>query len=130
MKRKGMKFIGLLTLLLITFVFSISSAEIPGSVSFEGFLTEAGLPIDETVEMRFALYDSETAVSPLWSQHQIIKVKQGVYSVVFTSFPKKVFLRAQYYLGVEVGREKESVCLGRHLLTTAKSEKIMFNYSL
>ncbi len=130
MRRKGKKYIGLLTLLLITLMFSISSAEIPGSINFEGFLTESGSPIDETVEMTFSIYDSESAVSPLWAQSQVIEVKKGMYSIVLSSFPNKVLLGAQYYLGVEVGTEHGSICLGRTRLTMVRPENIIFNYSL
>ena len=76
MRRKGKKYIGLLTLLLITLMVSIISAEIPGSVNVEGFLTDSGLAMDETVEMTVSLYDSESAVSPLWTQRQVIEVKK------------------------------------------------------
>ncbi len=130
MKRKGKKYIGLLTLLLITLMFSISSAEIPGSVNVEGFLTDSGLAIDETVEMTFSLYDSEFAVSPLWTQSQVIEVKKGMYSIVLSSFPNKVLLGAQYYLGVVVGTEHGSICLGRNRLTVVRPDKFVFNYSL
>jgi hypothetical protein len=130
MIRKEKKYIGFFTLLLITLMFGISSAEIPGSVNLEGSLTDAGLPVDETVEMAFSLYDSESAVIPLWTQRQVIEVKKGRYSIVLSSFPNKVLLGAQYYLGVEVGTENGSICLGRNQLTVARPEKITFNYSL
>jgi hypothetical protein len=130
MKRKGMKYIGLLTLLLITLMFSISYAEIPGSVNVEGFLTDSGLAIDETVEMTVSLYDSESAVSPLWTQSQVIEVKKGMYSIVLSSFPNKALLGAQYYLGVEVGTEHGSICLGRNRLTVVRPDKLIFSHSL
>jgi hypothetical protein len=129
MKRKGMKYIGLLTLMLITLMVSISSAEIPGSVNVEGFLTDSGLAIDETVEMTFSLYDSESAVSPLWTQSQVIEVKKGMYSIVLSSFSNKVSPGAQYYFGVEIGTEHGSICLGTNRLTV-RPEKIIFNRSL
>jgi len=130
MRRKGKKYIGLLTLLLITLMFSISSAEIPGSINFEGFLTESGSPIDETVKMTFSLYNSESTESPLWVQSQVVEVKKGMYSIVLNSFPNKVLLGAQYYLGVEVGTEHGSICLGRNRLAMVKSGNITSNYSL
>ncbi len=130
MKRKRMKYIGLLTLLLITLMFSISYAEIPGNVNVEGYLTDSGLAIDETVEMTVSLYDSESAVSPLWTQRQVIEVKKGMYSIVLSSFPNKVLLGAQYYLGVEVGTEHGSICLGRNRLTVVRPDKIILSHSL
>jgi hypothetical protein len=57
-------------------------------------------------------------------------VRKGKYSIVLSSFPNKVLLGAQYYLGVEVGTENGSICLGRNLLTVERPEKIVFNYSL
>jgi hypothetical protein len=130
MIRREQKYIGFFTLLLITLMFGISSAEIPRSVNLEGSLTDAGLPVDETVEMTFSLYDSESAVTPLWTYRQVIEVKKGRYSILLSSFPKKVLLGAQYYLGVEVGTEHGSICLGRNHLTVIRSEKLTFNYSL
>ena len=130
MRRKGKKYIGLLTLMLITLMFSISSAEIPESINFKGFLTESGSPIDETVKMTFSLYNSESAESPFWSQSQVIEVKKGLYSIVINSFPNKVLLGAQYYLGVEVGTEHGSICLGRNRLAMVRSGNITSNYSL
>jgi hypothetical protein len=111
-------------------MFGISSAEIPGSINLEGSLRNSGLSVDEKVEMTFSLYDSEAAVAPLWTQRQVIEVKKGRYSIVLRSFPSKVLLGAQYYLGVEVETEHGSICLGRNLLTVARPEKIVFNYSL
>jgi hypothetical protein len=130
MREKGKKYIGFFTLLLIMLMFGISSAEIPGSINLERSLRNSGLSVDEKVEMTFSLYDSEAAVAPLWTQRQVIEVKKGRYSIVLSSFPSKVLLGAQYYLGVEVETEFGSICLGRNLLTMARPEKIVFNYSL
>jgi hypothetical protein len=116
MRTSRRKFIGFFTLLLITLMFSISVAEVPGVVVLEGSLADLGLPIDERVEMMFSLYDSETADTAFWSQKQMIEARNGRYSIVLKSFPKNVFRDARYYLGVEVRTEKAYICLGRKRL--------------
>ena len=116
MEKGKRKFIGLFTLVLITLMFSISSAEVPGTINLEGSLRGLGLPGNQIVEVTFSLYDSETADTAFWTQQKVIEIRNGKYSTVIRSFPNYAFRDDRYYLGVEVQTEKESICLGRKRL--------------
>jgi hypothetical protein len=105
-------------MLMITLSFSISSAVVPGNIHLQGYLDDAGSPINKPVKITLSLYDSEIAEKPLWSQRQTVQVDKGTYEIVLKSLPKYLFEDNEYYVGVEVETESGSICLGRKQLTT------------
>ncbi len=74
-----------ITCLILTFCFLASPvwAEVPRTISYQGSLKQTdGTPVDGTVSMQFALYDSLSGGSALWSETQSVSVNNGIYSVV------------------------------------------------
>ena len=116
MEKGKRKFVSLFTLVLITLMFSISSAEDPGTVNLEGSFRGLGLQGDQKVEVTFSLYNSDTADTAFWTQQQNIEIRNGKYNAELRSFPGYAFRDDHYYLGVELRTEKGSICLGRKRL--------------
>jgi hypothetical protein len=56
-------------------------AQAPANIPVQGFLADgAGTPIDGTVSLRFALYDSDVAGTELYSETQSVIVEQGRFT--------------------------------------------------
>jgi len=84
-------------------------AQIPGTVSFQGLLTDTGgLPLDTTVSIMFTLYDTTDAA--LWMEtHPSVDVVAGVYNVRLGSLSqlKQIPFDQPYELGIKVGDDSE-----------------------
>jgi hypothetical protein len=102
--------IGLIGVLLLLTIFPLSGyTEIPEKINYQGYLTNAaGVPVNETVQMIFSIYDVPTNGIPLWTETQNVSVSHGVYNVnlgdvnvISLAFDKP------YYLGVQVGTDPE-----------------------
>jgi len=108
---KGKKFIGFLVIFLMTFLlFSISSAAVPQTINYQGYLTDSGgTPIDATVQITFSLYNVATGGTALWTETQSsVTVSDGIYSVILGSVtPINLSFDEQYYLGIKVGTDGE-----------------------
>lgn len=105
-------FMGLILLLGIV---SVGFAQIPRTVSYQGYLTDTttGNPVDTlpgTVSITFTIYDALTAGNVQWAETQNVSVNQGVYNVVFGADslnPLSIFFNTHYWLGIEVGTDGE-----------------------
>ena len=63
-----------------------AGAEIPKTINYQGFLKQAdGTPVNGSVSMTFALYESLTGGAELWSDTMNVSVDNGIYSVVLGS---------------------------------------------
>lgn len=60
-----------------------ASADVPGEIAFQGFLTDAdGTPKSGTFEMKFELFDAESEGNSLgWSETQEVSVGEGLFNV-------------------------------------------------
>jgi hypothetical protein len=70
---------------------------IPGMLNYQGYLTDtSAIPIQDSLDMIFRIYDSETGITELWSEtHNDIPVEQGVFSVILgnsTLIPDSIFI--------------------------------------
>ncbi len=83
MSRK--KWIGTGIFLLILFGVTSAWADVPGQISFQGKLTDGDGPLTGTLKMTFVLYDAETGGTHLWSEDQMVEVKDGIYNVALGS---------------------------------------------
>ena len=93
-------------------VSSVKSASsltgVPEMINYQGVLTDSdGSPQDTTVSMTFAVYDSETGGTSLWSEtHGSVTVNGGLFNVLL-SIPSTVFEDADRWLGLTVGDDPE-----------------------
>ncbi|KPA12639.1 conserved hypothetical protein, secreted, partial [Candidatus Magnetomorum sp. HK-1] len=86
-----------------------ANAQVPGHVTFMGFLTDTsdvGVE-DGNYSLKFSMWDgdSETTANKLWEETQTIFVQKGIYSVELGSsnpFPNTLTFANPYYLGVQV----------------------------
>jgi hypothetical protein len=97
----------LLAWLLAGFISSLAYA-VPITTNYQGYLESADAPLNETVDMTFALYD-EGGVN-LWTEtHPSVVVTDGVFSLVLGSISsfENVDLDGKCYLGISVGGDAE-----------------------
>lgn len=106
--RKGLVMI--LAVLIMMIAGGNAFAAIPQTVSYQGYLTDAaGIPIDGSRSMVFALYSTANGGTPLWTETQsAVTVDNGIYqvtlgNVVSLSLP----FDNPYWLGVTVGEDTE-----------------------
>jgi len=104
----------ILLLLVFIFTISISIADVPNIVNYQGMLTDDyGVPLDTTVSMSFTVYDSLSGGSAVWSEtHSSVAVSAGVFSVMLGSntsggVPASVFSDSGRFLGITVGGGSE-----------------------
>ncbi|MGB3341772.1 MAG: hypothetical protein WBB37_09870, partial [bacterium] len=70
---------------------------VPKLMSYQGYLTDTlGIPIDDTLDMTFNIYDIVTGGNIWWSETQTnIPIERGIFSVILgtnTSIPDSVFV--------------------------------------
>ena len=86
-------------------------AEVPQTITNQGRLFDAeGGPIDATLQVLFAIYDSPDATTPIWSEEHEVTFEEGYYSVSLGStvpLDTKVFDGTVRYFGITVGSEAE-----------------------
>ncbi len=97
-----------LSLTLIT----ISFAQVPQLVNYQGKLDSAGVPLSGTRNLTFKIYDAATAGSTLWTELQAnVAIANGIFNVLLgsvTPFTGGVFGgTGERYLGVTVGTGTE-----------------------
>ena len=68
----------------------------PSMLSYQGYLTDTlGIPLNDTVNMTFAIWDAHTDGNELWSETQsLVPIERGVFSVLLGSvsaIPDTVF---------------------------------------
>jgi len=89
-----------------------SKAEVPGLMSYQGTLTDAGgVALDTTVSMTFTIYDDSTGGSTIWTETQpSVQVTAGIFDVLLgqiNSITDAVFSDPVRWLGVQVGGDPE-----------------------
>lgn len=103
-----------LVLLLSVFLLTVSSAEVPRIINYQGKLTtqEQAL-VDTTIPMSFAIYSDSIGTDSLWSEAQAsVSVRNGVFSVLLGSvnpIPDSVFDGDMRYLGIKVDDDSEMI---------------------
>ena len=121
MARKSLVF---LAVGMVMFFFaSVSSADVPDSINYQGKLTTAsGGCLNDTVQMTFAIYADESSTDPEWSETQTaVEVKEGIFNVLLGSvnpLPASIFDGTAKYLGVQVESDPEMSPL-KPMVTTA-----------
>jgi hypothetical protein len=116
-------FVLLLMGTMIFFLCSVSSADVPDSVNYQGKLTTAsGGCLNDTVQMTFAIYADAFGTVLDWSETQTqVEVKEGIFNVLLGSvspLPASIFDGTAKYLGVQVESDPEMSPL-KPMVTTA-----------
>ncbi|OQY49662.1 MAG: hypothetical protein B6247_23070 [Candidatus Parabeggiatoa sp. nov. 2] len=103
--------IGLLALL--SGLVSNLAYAVPMTTTYQGYLADASSnPLNTTLSMTFALYDSPTGGTPLWTEtHPNVTITQGVFSVVLGSVVsfENDDIDGERYLGMTVGDDAEMI---------------------
>ncbi len=94
------------------FALHIASAQAPRTISYQGVITDAaGTPIsDGQHQIKIALYESKTSLTPLYSETLSVPVKQGVFNLIIgsvTPIPALIEFNKPYYLGTTVDQGTE-----------------------
>ena len=98
---------------MIIFVCSVSSADVPDSINYQGKLTgPGGGPVNGTFDMTFSIYpDTLPGTMADWSEPQAqVEVERGIFSVLLGSvnpIPAWVFDGTAKYLGIQVDTDPE-----------------------
>lgn len=90
-----------------TTVESPATLTVPGTVPFQGFLTDGGgMPLDGTVNLHLRIWDVPGGGTSLWTEAHIgVPVSQGVFEVQLggeTPLPAGIFDGSDRYLGIQV----------------------------
>jgi len=87
---------------------------IPQLLNYQGYLAEAGVPLNETIEVTFRIYDVPIGGTPLWTETQNVIFTNGAFSVLLGSIdsennplPCSVFQGGQTYLAMQVEDDVE-----------------------
>jgi len=107
---------GILILGLLAFAHSVSSAAVPRTINYQGYLTDSsGQPVNGSVNLSFGLFDTATGGSELWVEtHPGVMVTNGDYSVVLGSVdpvgnPLTLPFDVPYWLGMSVNAGPEKM---------------------
>jgi hypothetical protein len=97
---------------LSVFLTTLSSAQVPQMINYQGKLTtNAGAPVNDTLQVVFTIYADEAGTAPLWTETQpTVEILKGVFNVLLgsvNSIPYSVFDGSIRYLGVKVGDDPE-----------------------
>lgn len=107
-----MKRIGLLSIVFGLLVPSFLLAQVPATISYQGRLDSAGVPIKSPKNLTFAIYAAATGGTALWSEAQAnVVFTNGMFSVNLgsvTPFPATLFTSAgERWLGVTLAGATE-----------------------
>ncbi len=101
----------LLLILLVLFFSSSIRGQAPSLLNYQGLLNQNGNPANGTFNIQFAIWDSPSGGSMLYSETQSVTVTDGVFDVLIGSvnpLPEDLFTgNGQRYLGVKVGNDAE-----------------------
>lgn len=100
------------SILVLLFLVSIASAQVPRKISFQGVLTDTlGNPRpDGPYSLTFRIYNASTGNSPLWTEARTVSVKRGLLSVLLgdtAPIPDSLKFDRPYWLGIQLGSSAE-----------------------
>ena len=90
--------------------FPSPSKSVPALLNYQGYLAMADSgAVNESLEMTFRLFDSETKGAELWAEtHPSVEVQSGLFQALLgsvTAFPSGLFDGSELWLQTEVGTE-------------------------
>lgn len=119
MQRQKLIFTAFLLLTLACGLYTITFAEVPHLINYQGRLTDkSSKPLDGTYNLTFKIYDAETAGNLLWEEtHQAAAIQKGIFSVLLGSVTNlNLTFDKPYYLEIKVNNE---VMSPRQAITSA-----------
>jgi hypothetical protein len=101
-----------LSLLLLVTFYTISFAQIPERLAYQGVYTDTlGNPKPDGIyTFTFRLYETETGSTAEWTEIKDIEVNQGLFNTYLgdvTPFNNTINFNKPYYLGIKPGSEAE-----------------------
>ena len=91
--------------LMLILAASLSLAQVPRTISYQGVLTDANGTVvpDGNYNLTFKIYDTSSGGTPLWTEVQSVAVSKGIFSVILGSVsPLNLPFNRPYYLGVTI----------------------------
>ncbi|MDI6767874.1 MAG: hypothetical protein QME52_13720 [Bacteroidota bacterium] len=100
--------------LVLLFIVSLSNAQIPKTISYQGVLTDMlGNPVlDSLYSTTFRFFSPESVV--IWEETKQVQTKRGLFSVTLGStvtFPESLKFDKPYRLGIQISGEPQLVPL-------------------
>lgn len=98
-----------LIFILFSALCSLSYAEIPKLINYQGRLTDSqGKPLT-TAKVTFRIYDADTAGNLLWEEiYNPLQMDKGIFNVLLGGkTPLNLAFEKQYYLAIQVGSDLE-----------------------
>jgi hypothetical protein len=93
------------------FLATSAAAAVPTSVTHQGRLfTPEGTPVDDTIDVEFAIYDAEDGTVPIWSEVHTVTFESGYFSVSLgemVPLDKATFDGSVRWLGIRVGADPQ-----------------------
>ena len=90
---------------------SSAFAQVPGRLTHQGRLFDGtGLPLTDTINVTFKLYDAASGGAELWSETVPLTVEDGYFSVVLgetTPFDTSILNGTERWLGISVAGDAE-----------------------
>lgn len=108
---KPLKLALLITVAIFT-ISTISFADIPHTINYQGKLTgSSGSPVsDGTYSVTFRIYDQQAGGSPIWYETQSITTQKGLLDTqIGATKDLDLSFDEPYYLGIKVGTDAEMV---------------------
>jgi len=107
-----MKALNCVCMFLIVLSASVSLADVPGLINYQGTVTdEYGAALDTTVAMTFSIYADSSGGTQVWTETQpAVAVGSGIFNVLLGSvsaIEDTVFNEPNRWLGVQVGGDPE-----------------------
>ena len=103
-------FLPLLAMTLVSLVASTARAQIPQTINYQGYLTNAASqPVNAAVNVTFRIYTAASGGSPVWSETQNgIGVANGVFNAVLGSAAAlNLPFNVPYFLSLQVNADAE-----------------------
>jgi hypothetical protein len=102
----------LAVLLLNVFLTTAALADVPGRISYQGTLTDAGgVALDTTVSMTFTIFSDSAGSHREWDETQpAVEISAGLFNVLLGSvnpISENIFPGARRWLGIEVGGDPQ-----------------------
>lgn len=107
-----MKFILIVTTILLVVFVTFGSAQIPRALSYQGVMTDSsGNPKPDGVySFVFRLYDTSSGGAELWSEYKDIELNRGLFSTQLgeqAPFDPHLNFTQQYWLSIQFERDAE-----------------------
>ena len=87
-----------------------AAADVPPTLTHQGRLfSDAGDPVNATIDVAFAIYDAPNAAQPVWTETHSVTFEDGYFSVALGADSPLLPLLGDVplYLGITVGAEAE-----------------------